>query len=328
MASARDKVIKAAEMEAVDLAVRLRNKIGSATHGIEDEAAKVLGRKLGIKPDDKPMPDYMEKLILTRIDWCDRLVRSFFRDNPNGMVLDMGAGLGTGFHRLEGSITAPGVSWVELEERTIIASAKKKILGETERYRIVPHVLDELTWTMKVHWKPGRPLMVLADRTMCRMRLDKAISVLMAVHSGFGGGDAPVFLAFDHALKPATFVAGAAKAFVEVPPTDWPDQFQPTALLKGQEHSWNTMRETDFIGMQPGPIRFLSKIRKLGVEDPIFGGTMLKMEKQSGEARNFADVDTSIERIDSGYDMDDGGYGGDFDDGDYGAPDRDGPSGY
>jgi methyltransferase (TIGR00027 family) len=76
----------------------------------------------------------------------DEQVRNFLKDAPDGLVVNLGAGLNTRFHRLDNG----RVEWIELDLPGVIAFREKLHEPESKRHRMIAaSVLDD-DWVAEI----------------------------------------------------------------------------------------------------------------------------------------------------------------------------------
>lgn len=87
----------------------------------------------------------------------DEYVRAFLAREPSGVVINLGCGLDMRFFRIDNG----SVRFYDLDLHEVIA-VKKKLVPESDRYRMVAQSVLDLTWMDAVDAK-GRPVLVLAE---------------------------------------------------------------------------------------------------------------------------------------------------------------------
>ena len=87
----------------------------------------------------------------------DEQVRNFLKDAPDGLVVNLGAGLNTRFHRLDNG----RVEWIELDLPAVIAFRHKLHEPECKRHRMMAaSVLDDDWVAVVKHYARNRVLFV------------------------------------------------------------------------------------------------------------------------------------------------------------------------
>ena len=103
--------------------------------GFHDHAAWLLAKLLGVNARLRNEPAWERSCVL-RSQWFDRRCHAFFKRHPQGMCIDLGAGLSTRFHRLSAAHDWPRFSWVDVDLPEIIA-LKKKAMPRIDNYQMI-----------------------------------------------------------------------------------------------------------------------------------------------------------------------------------------------
>lgn len=83
---------------------------------------------------------------MTAVTILDEQAKNFLQEAPDGLVVNLGAGLDTRFHRLDNG----RVEWIELDLRDVIAFRRKLSEPESNRHRMIAaSVLDD-GWVVEI----------------------------------------------------------------------------------------------------------------------------------------------------------------------------------
>lgn len=147
--------------------------------GFNDRSAQLLAKVLGIT-DSVHKDSEWERNCLLRSQWFDARCRQFFRQYPQGMCIDLGAGLSTRFHRLSEADDWPRFSWVDIDLPEITA-IKKKAIPTIDSYQLIAADIVQEDWLAKTGWHPRTPLIVTLESVLMEMpsvHVRAALSVL------------------------------------------------------------------------------------------------------------------------------------------------------
>jgi O-methyltransferase involved in polyketide biosynthesis len=102
--------------------------------------------KLDAAPSQSGAAAWRKTIFEERTAIFDEQVRCFLEKTPDGLVVNLGAGLDTRFHRLDNG----RVEWIELDLPGVIAFRQKFPEPESKRHRMIAaSVLDE-NWVIEV----------------------------------------------------------------------------------------------------------------------------------------------------------------------------------
>jgi len=110
-------------------------------------------------PSQGPMAAGITATMNKRFAIFDEQVRRFLEKAPDGLVVNLGAGLDTRFHRLDNG----RVEWIELDLPGVIAFRQKLHEPESNRHRLVAaSILDE-GWVAEIKRHPGKRVLFVAE---------------------------------------------------------------------------------------------------------------------------------------------------------------------
>lgn len=149
------------------------------------------------------MSEYDRLFTVMRMRQFDTFARSFLARNPGGLVVDIGCGLDTRFHRLDdGTLTWLGVDLPE------VIQLRRQWLPDAERCTTIAQSMFELRWLDEVA-RLNKPAIFLAEGVFPYFSTRAVKPLLMAMTERFPTGE----LVFD-AMAP--FVAWLHKSSSEL----------------------------------------------------------------------------------------------------------------
>jgi O-methyltransferase involved in polyketide biosynthesis len=113
----------------------------------------------------------------------DELVRNFLERAPDGLVVNLGAGLDTRFHRLDNG----RVEWIELDLPEVIALRRKLPEPESKRHRMIAaSVLDE-NWMVEVKRHARSRVLFIAEGLLEYFTEDEHRKIFSCLAENFPG---------------------------------------------------------------------------------------------------------------------------------------------
>lgn len=135
--------------------------------GFHDRAARLLARLLGVNAPVNNDPLW-ERSCLVRSQWFDVRCRQFFKLHPQGMCIDLGAGLSTRFHRLSEADDWPRFSWIDVDLPDITA-IKAQAIPKIDNYRLIAANIVQDDWLAAIGWHPHTPLIITLESVLSDM---------------------------------------------------------------------------------------------------------------------------------------------------------------
>lgn len=163
--------------------------------GFHDSAASLLATLLGVS---KPLQDnpVWELGCLLRSQWFDQRCSSFFEQYPQGMCIDLGAGLSTRFHRLSESADWPRFSWVDVDLPEIV-KLKSRAIPRIDNYQLLTANIVEDDWLSLSGWHPQVPLIITLESVLSYMPLEDIYKVFVSIAKHCTGNN-KVEIVFDY----------------------------------------------------------------------------------------------------------------------------------
>jgi O-methyltransferase involved in polyketide biosynthesis len=129
-------------------------------------------REIGIIKDEKAVEivekiDYdfsqvaswsMQAVIAIRTEIIDEVVREFLTQNPQGTIVNLGAGLCTRFFRLDNGF----VNWYELDLPRV-KTIWDKLIGESERHKYLSYSVMDFEWIERVKENKSEKILFIAE---------------------------------------------------------------------------------------------------------------------------------------------------------------------
>ena len=147
--------------------------------GFHDRAARLLARLLGINTPVGNDPLW-ERGCLMRSQWFDKHCRRFFKLHPQGMCIDLGAGLSTRFHRLSEADDWPRFSWVDVDLPDI-TTIKKNAFPKIDNYQLIAANIVQDDWLVATGWHPHTPLIITLESVLPDMPLNEIYAVFSII---------------------------------------------------------------------------------------------------------------------------------------------------
>ena len=118
--------------------------------------------------------------VAIRTEILDEETSRFLSKNPDAVVVNLGCGLDTRFHRLDnGSVT-----WFDLDMPEAI-ELRKKFFDETDRFKLVPKSVTDFSWMETI--PRGWPLLFLAEGLLMYFTEDEVKGLLGKIGATFPG---------------------------------------------------------------------------------------------------------------------------------------------
>ncbi|TCL76962.1 O-methyltransferase involved in polyketide biosynthesis [Hydrogenispora ethanolica] len=95
--------------------------------------------------------------IVVRTGILDRAAREFMAEHPDGVVINLGCGLDTRFHRVDNG----RIAWYEVDLPEVIR-IRRRFFEESDRYRMIAGSVLEEGWLAEVA-PNGRPVLIIAE---------------------------------------------------------------------------------------------------------------------------------------------------------------------
>lgn len=122
--------------------------------------------------------------IALRAKQYDQYAKNFLDQNPDGIIVNIGCGLDPRFFRIDnGSMIFFDIDLPE------VIRFKKKILAESDRYRMIAASVFDYQWMDEVAQYGSRPVMFLAEGVFMYLEAEKVKSLVLELQSRFPGSE-------------------------------------------------------------------------------------------------------------------------------------------
>ena len=113
-----------------------------------------------------------------RTEIIDEQTIIFLSQNPDAVVVNLGCGLDTRFHRLDNS----AVVWFDLDVPEAI-ELRKNFFKETDRYKFIATSVLDFSWTEQV--PEGKPTLFIAEGLLIYFTKDEVMAILKTISDKF-----------------------------------------------------------------------------------------------------------------------------------------------
>ncbi|NEO92364.1 MAG: class I SAM-dependent methyltransferase [Moorea sp. SIO3G5] len=120
--------------------------------------------------------------VAMRAKRYDDYARNFLERSHNGIVVNIGCGLDTRFHRIDNG----KVIFYDLDLPEVIA-VKKKLLPETDRYRFIPSSVLNYEWMEAITQLNPDSVLLMAEGVFMYLQEDEVKSLVLKLQSTFPG---------------------------------------------------------------------------------------------------------------------------------------------
>jgi O-methyltransferase involved in polyketide biosynthesis len=161
----------------------------SGSRGFKDEVAEKFHDaiaydwgKLDASPQN-PVTAVRVAVFGERIAILDEQVRNFLEKTPDGLVVNLGAGLDTRFHRLDNG----QVEWIELDLPEVIALRRKLTEPESKRHRIIAASVLDVAWIAEVKRHAGSRILFIAEGVLEYLTEEENRKIFACLAENFSG---------------------------------------------------------------------------------------------------------------------------------------------
>ncbi len=118
-----------------------------------------------------------KQLLHATLTWlCDQQVSEFIKHNPDGWIVNVGAGLDTRFYRVDNG----RCNWFELDVTENLLW-RQKLFHNSERYHHMCGSVDDLSWLEKLPIPEKAPVMIVCEYALldcCEKQIAKFVQAL------------------------------------------------------------------------------------------------------------------------------------------------------
>lgn len=120
--------------------------------------------------------------VSIRTEILDEQVNRFLAKNPDAVVVNLGCGLDTRFHRIDNG----SVIWYDLDVPEVI-ELRKKFFDETDRFRLVPKSVTDFSWLETI--PKDKPLLFIAEGLLMYFTEEEVQKLLGTIGATFPGSE-------------------------------------------------------------------------------------------------------------------------------------------
>ena len=122
--------------------------------------------------------------IALRARQYDQYAKNFIDRNPEGIIVNLGCGMDSRFYRIDNG----RMIFFDLDLPEVIRF-KKKVLAESERYRMIAASVFDYRWMDQVAQYGSRPVLFLAEGVFPYLEAGKVKSLVLELQSRFPGSE-------------------------------------------------------------------------------------------------------------------------------------------
>lgn len=149
-----------------------------------DPAAEAIVAGLGLDPLEIVLDPLSILGFITRSRIFDRVITAFVEAHPDGIVLDLGAGLSTAFER----IPVKPAFWYDID-LPAVTELHARVVPSDPRRRLVAASIDTPGWLAKLEIPDG-PVLVLAEGVLPYLTADAIATLFTELADRFSGRNA------------------------------------------------------------------------------------------------------------------------------------------
>ena len=113
----------------------------------------------------------------------DKYCTSFLKENPNGIIVELGCGLSTRFPRIDNKT----LIWYDLDFPEVI-DIRKKFFKETERYHFIACSVLDFDWMEKIQPK-NKKILFIAEGLFMYLFEDEVKNLVLKLQKTFPGSE-------------------------------------------------------------------------------------------------------------------------------------------
>ncbi|ODS12661.1 hypothetical protein VSF3289_03005 [Vibrio scophthalmi] len=142
--------------------------------------------------------DINQKQLLhaTLTQLCDEQVTAFIKQNPDGWIINVGAGLDTRFYRVDNG----RCHWLELDVTENLLW-RQKLFHASERYHHQCGSVDDLSWLDDLNIPEKAPVMIVCEHALLDCNSAQVARFIQALGRHFDSAKASLVLAGDRCMN-------------------------------------------------------------------------------------------------------------------------------
>jgi methyltransferase (TIGR00027 family) len=161
------------DKKAIEITKELNKIFENSDSQLHQTLAKgKLRRKLGKK---------LHATMALRTRRFDRYCYSFLKNNPDGIIVELGCGLSTRFPRIDNK----KLTWYDLDFPEVI-DIRKQFFKETSRYHFIPSSVLDFEWIKKIHNK-NKNVLFIAEGLLMYLHEEEVRTLVLNLQRNFPG---------------------------------------------------------------------------------------------------------------------------------------------
>lgn len=149
-----------------------------------NKALKNSSKKIHKKLVMGKLPRKLNVTLSLRTRCFDRYVQKFLLKAPDGIIVNMGCGLGTRFPRVDNG----KLEWYDLDFPEVI-EIRRKFFEENERYHLIASSVLDFEWMEPLAKKNNRAFLFLAEGLFMYLQEKEVQSLVLKLQSAFKGSE-------------------------------------------------------------------------------------------------------------------------------------------
>lgn len=145
----------------LDLQWRAQNYL-SQLGAIPDPAAKILLERLGFAIEKHFIFNEQNRLQAMQSCWIDKTCLNFLQQYPDALIIEVGSGFSTRFHRLSSALDWPRFRWLMLDKETVIEKTRT-ILPRIDNFELIGWNQTE---SLANYWQGESMMMLFEQKTI------------------------------------------------------------------------------------------------------------------------------------------------------------------
>jgi len=134
---------------------------------------------------------------ILRAQWFDRLASDFIQRHPDGLCVDLGAGLDTRGQRID-ACAGPGIDWIDIDLADV-TRLRKALLPHHPRIRTLTADITKGAWLDRLPWTACRPVLMMAEGVLMYLEPAAAKGLIAGICAAADARGAALEFAFDYA---------------------------------------------------------------------------------------------------------------------------------
>jgi hypothetical protein len=135
---------------------------------IPDPAAKILLERLGFAIEKHFIFNERNRLQAMQSCWIDKTCLNFLQQYPDALIIELGSGFSSRFHRLSSALDWPRFRWLILDEEKVIEKTRT-ILPRIDNFELI---CWKEAGSLLNYWQ-GEPMMVLFEQKTIKMSISE-----------------------------------------------------------------------------------------------------------------------------------------------------------